>query len=454
VVGIELFVAAICAAPADDRPRLVFADWLDEHGESAWAQYIRTLVGPAAARDAKPFWGWTTADPIRDAARGVVARWDPPLFAYLSAVDALVDEAAERVARASAEASRWGTIGDPAPPTWVTNWAGVVDDMLRHQLRLPDLPGVEWGDTHRGFFCQLRASAVGTLKAHLPVAVAASPVEQVTVAGRENAAELADVPALRHVRVLAVGWLDRGGAERLARSPYLPALTSLRVAAGAITDAGLDALLRSDRLPALCEINGPMISPAAIRGVADRRTYGRAVRVNSSTVSSGADVASCLGVWAGAPLGDVGLARLAGCPEMGQPNLDLRSQKIGDEGLTALAQSPHLTEVRELDLENNRIGPAGAVALGISRHTAGLRRVDLSGNPIGDRGAAALSESAFFPAIERIILRECAIGDEGALAFVRRPVPPALKALALQGNRISQPAGVALRERFGNLVAF
>jgi hypothetical protein len=197
-----------------------------------------------------------------------------------------------------------------------------------------------------------------------------------------------------------------------------------------------------------------MISPAAIRRASDQRTYGRAVRVDSSEVSRGSDVAVSLGVWTDLPLGDAGLARLAGCPEVGQPNLDLRSQGVGDEGLTALAQSPHLTEVRALDLENNRIGPAGAVELGVSRHAAGLRRVDLSGNPIGDRGAAALAESAFFPNAERLILRQCAIGDEGALAFARRPVPPALKALALQGNRISQPAGAALRERFGTLVAF
>jgi uncharacterized protein (TIGR02996 family) len=29
------FIRAICAAPADDLPRLVFADWLDEHTNTA-----------------------------------------------------------------------------------------------------------------------------------------------------------------------------------------------------------------------------------------------------------------------------------------------------------------------------------------------------------------------------------------------------------------------------------
>lgn len=39
----EALLRAICASPDDDTPRLVFADWLDEHEpESAWhAELIR-----------------------------------------------------------------------------------------------------------------------------------------------------------------------------------------------------------------------------------------------------------------------------------------------------------------------------------------------------------------------------------------------------------------------------
>ena len=37
----EAFLKAIYDAPADDLPRLVFADWLDERGESVWAELIR-----------------------------------------------------------------------------------------------------------------------------------------------------------------------------------------------------------------------------------------------------------------------------------------------------------------------------------------------------------------------------------------------------------------------------
>ena len=35
------FVQAILDAPDDDTPRLIFADWLEEHGDGARAEFIR-----------------------------------------------------------------------------------------------------------------------------------------------------------------------------------------------------------------------------------------------------------------------------------------------------------------------------------------------------------------------------------------------------------------------------
>src|SRR5262245_6320063 len=41
------FLKAILDSPDDDGPRLVYADWLDEHGESHRAEFIRLQVGLA-----------------------------------------------------------------------------------------------------------------------------------------------------------------------------------------------------------------------------------------------------------------------------------------------------------------------------------------------------------------------------------------------------------------------
>ena len=43
----DALLAAILAHPAEDTPRLMYADWLDEHGEHARAEFIRVQCGLA-----------------------------------------------------------------------------------------------------------------------------------------------------------------------------------------------------------------------------------------------------------------------------------------------------------------------------------------------------------------------------------------------------------------------
>src|SRR5262245_41658733 len=40
----DALLAAIRAAPDDDAPRLIFADWLEEHGDADRAEFIRVQV--------------------------------------------------------------------------------------------------------------------------------------------------------------------------------------------------------------------------------------------------------------------------------------------------------------------------------------------------------------------------------------------------------------------------
>jgi uncharacterized protein (TIGR02996 family) len=40
----QAFLEAICAAPDDDAPRLVYADWLEEHGDPERAEFIRAQI--------------------------------------------------------------------------------------------------------------------------------------------------------------------------------------------------------------------------------------------------------------------------------------------------------------------------------------------------------------------------------------------------------------------------
>src|SRR6516164_9385292 len=46
----------ILAQPADDAPRLVYADWLEEHGEPERAEFIRLQCERARLPEGSPRW--------------------------------------------------------------------------------------------------------------------------------------------------------------------------------------------------------------------------------------------------------------------------------------------------------------------------------------------------------------------------------------------------------------
>ncbi|WP_375335380.1 hypothetical protein [Micromonospora sp. CP22] len=62
--------------------------------------------------------------------------------------------------------------------------------------------------------------------------------------------------------------------------------------------------------------------------------------------------------------------------------LDLRGNPIGDDGLAALVDSPHLGRLRWLGLARCGIGAAGVEALAATDNLPALRYVDLRRNPV------------------------------------------------------------------------
>ncbi len=59
----EAFLAEIIAHPEEDAPRLIFADWLDEHGEESRGEFIR--VQCVLARDFDQYEQAPRAEPLR-----------------------------------------------------------------------------------------------------------------------------------------------------------------------------------------------------------------------------------------------------------------------------------------------------------------------------------------------------------------------------------------------------
>jgi uncharacterized protein (TIGR02996 family) len=94
---------------------------------------------------------------------------------------------------------------------------------------------------------------------------------------------------------------------------------------------------------------------------------------------------------------------------------------IGDEGLAALARSPHLHRLQFLRLDSNRIGPQGARALAESPNAAGLIELSLGDNKLGDDGVRILVDSPSLGNLNSLDLFNTGITSAGVHALASSP---------------------------------
>jgi uncharacterized protein (TIGR02996 family) len=187
---------AICEQPWEDTPRLVYADWLEEHGDALRAEFIRVQV--ELARET-----------------------DKPRIVKLS----------ERADQLHAEsAGRW-TRGSPTQP------------------------GVRIGyELHRGFYHEVAFDGPDAFARFADEVFAWAPIEAVSLR-REAGGALRKVLTSRYAERLArlslslrIG--DRG-CLAIAACAKFARLEELNVPAAGVTDAGALAIANSPHLPAL-----------------------------------------------------------------------------------------------------------------------------------------------------------------------------------------------------------
>jgi uncharacterized protein (TIGR02996 family) len=184
----DAFLQDIAAKPADDAPRLIYADWLDEHGgpaEAARAAFIRAQCRLAQT---------SVADPARPA---------------------LEDECSDLLAEHEQE--------------WTAPVRGIAD---------------HW-DFRRGFIESIAVSSEAFLE-HAESLVKQLPlraVELTPLAGKDSKA-LANCPQLERLETLEVRQqgLRDGALQPLLASPHLKRLTALNLAGNAIEGPALHAL--------------------------------------------------------------------------------------------------------------------------------------------------------------------------------------------------------------------
>ena len=347
------YLDAVFDRYADDRPRLVYADFLDDAGEPERAELVRVQLALARIRD---------DDPRRPA---------------------LSERQAELLTQNRA--------------AWTAHLAGLVET-VDFRRGIPDAASVN-AETFlaRGdeLFRRLRVRRL-SLRDVAPVIakVAASPmlagVRELDLCncdlGRDGLTTLTRSPHLRNLHALDLGFnaLDDACVELLARSPALPSLSTLALNDNdTIGDAGLAALAASPFFAGLTtlDVSGNDIGDAGITTAVGSPSFARlrVLRV------------------AGNRVGDAGVAALARSPLFArmlkaEPKLDLRSNAIGHAGAAVLAANRALADCTELDLSGNYLGDLGVTALLDSPHLGRLRALRLGRNQLTDAGVAACRE--------------------------------------------------------------
>jgi uncharacterized protein (TIGR02996 family) len=424
-------VQAICAAPDDDALRLVYADWLEEHGDEARAAFVRVQVRLAAT-------------PEYDRAHQEDLFRERSLF-----VGGLGSELRAAL---------------PGLPEGI-GWAGHPFTFRR---------GLAWGVT---------AADVPTFLRHAEALFALAPVQHLELDGRRGdlgaggLALLAASPWLARLRSLelCLGRLDAEPIRRLGESPHALSLRRLAFRFAGILPAGVPALVATPLFPRLEELDfshsgyehplGPVI-PAALAGVtADCRLS----RLNLHQTRCGpGDVYRLAGTAAVRGLTDLDVSgchtdymlRAAGFQAMAEsPNLarlhTLAAAKTEPQlgGVRALLGSTTITGLRSLDLGSNRLGPKVGQVIANAPLARGLTVLRLGHNDLGDGAVAALARSPHLAGLATLELGSTGIGDEGARALLASPNLAGLVHLDLYGNPISPAVKQALKTHFRERVA-
>jgi uncharacterized protein (TIGR02996 family) len=207
----EGFLAAILEDAEDDTPRLIYADWLDEHGQAERAEFIRLqceLARLPAEDPRRP----ELEDRERDLLRQQRQAWEGPLREALEAAGGDVDTGREGGWRFDCDFHRGFVEGIRVRSA---GWSGGIGDA--GAIALAASPHL---------------AAVSTLSLWC---------NQIGAAGAEA---LAATPHLANLRWLELSGnaIGDAGAIALAASPYLAGLTRLYVRCCQIGDAGAAAL--------------------------------------------------------------------------------------------------------------------------------------------------------------------------------------------------------------------
>jgi uncharacterized protein (TIGR02996 family) len=436
--------AAIISHPDDDTPRLVYADWLDEHapdptpspaaGPSARAEYIRVQCRLARFPFDEPDYpellerqddlaDWLNAHVPEADSRpeipdtfqwygefdGGSSRSFDRGFPWVIEYDDYEDEGEENIDRITTDLPSVCAHSTARALSLENAYGSEVAGILTHPsaegLRgfgICDLDDDDDSEAARGvatsphltnlrhlrFDIALDSSDLkGLVKAHLPA------LESFTF----DSPRATNLPALgaarwfRNLRTLQLWFDDRDTLKALADLPPMPNLVSLTLRGSAAPPAtAVRRFVASAAFPRLArlELGDMPLTPALVELFAGGQWPLRHLKVAYTAVQkAGAEAL------ADAPFADT--LRV----------LDLRDCRITAGGIQALAASERLAQLRHLNLSLNPLGAGGLFALARSAQLRGLRGLALDGCGTAKVPLDAATVVSFLSALEMPELR-------------------------------------------------
>jgi uncharacterized protein (TIGR02996 family) len=367
----EAFLQAIHDNPEDDTPRLVYADCLEENGDSARAEFIRVQCEKVQL----PRWH---------------RRW--PLLAWR-----------ERALLARHEHA----------------WRG----------ELPEIPGVEWGAFERGFVHEVRVDNGLVLSDHAEEICRSAPVRWATITGYQSWPDCPPVPFLSGLRLESDLNALHEEPDRVFQSPLLSKLKALDLSGLSMEGEQFAALGRTVQLGNL----ETLLLDDCFMGNGNLRPFAESAQFRNLTTLS--MKGNRYGYYEDARIRPADAALLARSPYLTQlRSLDLTGNELDGPALFDLLESPHLTNLRELALSHNRITKDGMTRLFEAQTATRLHRLALDHNPIGDAGAQVLAGAAFCAELCDLDLDTCEISAKGVRTLAEAPWFGGLGRLNLNHN--------------------
>lgn len=411
-------------APDDDNPRLVLADWLEEHGEPDRAEFVRLSLRLAADEIPKGEEAPALAR-LNELSSRNADRW---IGGLRDCGDRLSFRRGLLELRADLDQLR--AVPSAAPPDalpWLETfsfrygqqkWIGdlLLTDAVRHfsgleltsvRLTAPWLQRLGQG---------LYTPRLRSLRLELSKVGSQPPLGEALARG-EGFVGLRSLGLMNDV--------SDGAVTALAAAPWLENLTSFR---GRRCARGLTSLALSPHAPQLTRLHLDYVrlGKAAMQGLVASPLLARVVDLRLAHAELGAGEAAAFAArdW----------------PRLRK--LSLQSNPLDDRGMRALAKVEGFSALKWLTLTWTAMDSGALRTLLSCPWVAGLERLELTGS-FDDEAAWLIADCAALGGLRHLELQGEAIGTAGVRALLSSRKLASLQTLVLSTGKGCEPSGLA-----------